>query len=171
VRPTVEQIVALLGLEALPVEGGLIRQSWRGEAAVAADGSTRPLGTVIYGLLTDEPGSFSAIHRLPIDEVWYFHAGDPLQLLLLQPDGSVGRPVLGTDLVAGQRPQVVVPAGVWMGATVAPGGTYTLFGTSMAPGFTERDYEGGGLDLVDRYPAAAAAIRALVRVGAPRRMA
>ena len=68
-----------------------------------------------------EGGHFSALHRLPIDEVWFFQLGDPIELLLLHADGSTSVERLGPDVLAGDELQVVVPAGTWMGARVAPG--------------------------------------------------
>jgi predicted cupin superfamily sugar epimerase len=160
-RPTVQELARHLDLEPLPLEGGLFRQTWVGEAR---DG--RPIGTAIVVLLAAEGGHFSAMHRLPIDEVWFFQAGDPIDLLLLQP-GSAGRvATLGRDVLGGQELQRVVPAGTWMGARTAPGGTWSLFGTSMAPGFVPADYEGGDRGaLVTAWPQHEPLIRALTRSG------
>ncbi|HEX5117436.1 MAG TPA: cupin domain-containing protein [Pseudonocardiaceae bacterium] len=154
---TVAEIAARYGLEPLPVEGGLFRQTWRGPA----DADGRPAGTAILVLLT--PDSFSALHRLPVDEIWHFYRGDPVELLLLAPDGTSEVTVLDT--------QLVVPAGTWMGARVADGGAWSLCGTTMAPGFLPADYEGGDVtDLTRRYPRAADHIRALCRPDRPLRM-
>ena len=158
----VARIVERFGLEPLPLEGGLFAQTWRGEER---DG--RPVGTAILVLLTTAGDHFSAMHRLPIDEVWHFHAGDPIELLLLHGDGSSTLTVFGPDIVAGAVPQVIVPAGTWMGGRVRPGGSWSLFGTTMAPGFVPADYEGGEADsLAAAYPARADLIRALCRPGA-----
>jgi predicted cupin superfamily sugar epimerase len=109
---------------------------------------------------------FSAMHRLPIDEVWHFYRGDPVELLLLFPSGEARVEVLGGTAV-----QLVVPAGTWMGARVAAGGRWALCGTTMAPGFVPADYEGGDAGvLCARYPAEADRIRALCRPDAPVRM-
>jgi predicted cupin superfamily sugar epimerase len=51
--------------------------------------------------------------------------------------------VLGSDVLAGQLPQVVVPAGVWQGSKLRPGGTFALLGTTMTPGFDFADYVPG----------------------------
>ncbi|MEU7578744.1 cupin domain-containing protein [Streptomyces sp. NPDC041068] len=172
---TAEAVAARHGLRPLPVEGGLFRRTWAGPPG--ADG--RPAGTAIVVLLTTEPGGFSALHRLPIDEVWHFYEGDPLELLLLAPDGADRLAVLGTAGLgtaghgtAGQV-QLVVPAGTWMGARVAAGGRHgwALFGTTMAPGFVPEDYEGGDPEVLSaRYPGRAGLIRELCRAGEPLRM-
>ncbi|CAM5300737.1 cupin [Streptomyces spiroverticillatus] len=155
------RLAALHRLQPLPVEGGLFRQTWAGEA----DDTGRPAGTAIMVLLTSAPGDFSALHRLPTDEVWHFYRGDPLELLLLAPDGGGQRLRLGdTDGTV----QYVVEAGTWMGARVAPGGAWSLFGTTMAPGFLPTDYEGGDAkELSGQYPEHAELVRQLFRPDAP----
>ncbi|OKK10313.1 cupin domain-containing protein [Streptomyces sp. CB02400] len=157
---TPDDFVAHYGLEPIPREGGRFRQTWAGPAR--PDG--RPEGTAIIALLTDAPGDFSALHRLPADEIWHFHLGDPLHLLLLAPDGTARTPVLGPDVLGGQHLQLTVPAGTWMGARVAAGGAWTLFGCTMAPGFTYEGYEhGDAAELTARYPDRAALIVELCR--------
>ena len=47
--------------------------------------------------------------------------------------------VLGNDLVAGQRPQVVVPAHAWQSARSL--GHWTLVGCTVAPGFRFEGFE------------------------------
>ncbi|WP_328361618.1 cupin domain-containing protein [Streptomyces sp. NBC_00445] len=157
---TPEDLIAHYGLQPIPREGGLFRQTWAGPER--ADG--RPDGTAIVALLTAAPDDFSALHRLPTDEIWHFYLGAPLQLLLLAPDGTSRTVVLGPDVLGGQHPQFTVPAGTWMGARVAAGGDWAFFGCTMAPGFTYQDYEHGDVaDLTARYPAEAARIVELCR--------
>jgi uncharacterized protein len=168
---TAEQIIQALELEALPVEGGLYRQSYcsNEEIPIQAlptryNGSNKPFGTAIYYLLTDQPGSFSEFHRLPSDEVFHFYLGDPLEVNLLYPSGEVSKVILGQDLLSGQQLQFAVPAGVWQGSRVFPGGHFSLIGTTMAPGYTPSDYEQGSrAELLLHYPSAANAIRRLTR--------
>ena len=158
---TADEIKLVLQLKRLPVEGGLFRQSYR-SAATMSDG--RPAGTGIYALFTDEPDSFSAMHRLDADELWHFYLGDAIEILMLRPDGSQETFVLGLDLRAGQLPQLLVPQGTWMGASLAPGGRYALIGCTMSPGFQSQGYEGGEREvLCETYPAAADRIVALTR--------
>ncbi len=167
-HPEARALIDLLGLAPLDAEGGYFRQTWRSSVDPV---SKKPLGTCIVALQTDEPDSFSALHRLPTDEIWHFYLGDAFQLLLLHTDGSVTEPVLGHDLAAGQQIQLVVPAGTWMGGRVVASGRFSLFGCTMAPGFTEVDYEGGSAaDLVARWPDHGGRIRSLVRDGGPVRM-
>ena len=144
-----EEIIRTLGLEPLPHEGGMYVQTLADEHS-----------TAIYYLL--EPPAFSALHRLASTEVFHFYAGAPAHMLLLHADGSVEEPVLGLDLDAGERPQVVVPAGTWQGTS--SGGEWTLLGTTMAPGFSWDGFElGEGAVLAERWPAVAARIAELVQ--------
>lgn len=163
---TARDVAAAYGLVPLPVEGGLFRRTWVGPS----DGAGRPAGSAILVLLTDAEDGFSAMHRLPVDEVWHFYRGDPVDLLLLAPDGTGRVETLG-GTEGHPAVQTVVPAGTWMGARPAAGGTWSLCGTTMAPGFVPADYEGGDADeLAARYPEYAAAIRALCRPDAPTAM-
>ncbi|WP_241777734.1 cupin domain-containing protein, partial [Streptomyces sp. CT34] len=79
--------------------------------------------------------------------------------------GTVARTVvLGPDVLGGQHVQFTVPAGTWMAAEVAEGGAWTLFGCTMAPGFTFEDYEhGDARRLAARFPQETARIGALSR--------
>jgi predicted cupin superfamily sugar epimerase len=167
---TAAQITALLGLEPLPHEGGLFRQTYRAVEEIPAAalppryGAPRRFATAIYYLLTDDPDSFSALHRLKTDEVYHFYLGDPAEMLLLHPDGGSERVVLGQDLGAGQQVQFVAPAGAWQGSRLRPGGRYALLGTTMAPGYEQDDFElGSREDLLRDYPAQAVLIRTLAR--------
>ena len=109
-------------------------------------GGPRRAGTAIYYLL--EPGTFSEMHKLKSDELFHFYAGDPVEQIQLFGSGAGERILLGSDLAAGQRPQVVVRRGVWQGARLVEGGAWALLGCTVTPGFEYADYEegdGGGV--------------------------
>lgn len=174
---TAGELIRLLGLQPLPVEGGYFRQTYVSEESIAAEalparyGAPKPFSTAIYFLLTDEPDSFSSLHALPTEEVYHFYLGDPVELLLLHPGGRSEIVVLGHDLRSGQRVQAVVPRGVWQGSRLMPGGRFALMGTTMAPGFTPPDFTGGDpAELLRSHPHEAERIRKLTRPGAPRHL-
>ena len=159
---TPEEVIAALGLEPHPLEGGFFRETYRTRQKV--HGQERPLATAIYYLLT--PASCSALHRLPGDELFHFYLGDPVHQLRLRPDGSGEVVTLGPDLLAGHRPQVLAPGGVWQGACLADGGRLALLGTTMSPGFAYPDYETADrAEMTRQYPAFAAMIERLTREG------
>jgi hypothetical protein len=167
---TAEEVIRALGLAPLPVEGGYYRETWRSSDVLAARaldaryGGDKPAGTAIYYLLTDDPDSFSALHRLPTDEVYHFYLGDPVHQWRVHPDGRVEQVVLGPSILDGQVVQSVAPRGVWQGSRLCPGGRFALLGTTMAPGFDPGDYEPGvRRTLVEAFPAARDIVIALTR--------
>jgi predicted cupin superfamily sugar epimerase len=134
-----EDVVRDLGLEPLPGEGGFYRETFRATLRVPTPWGERAASTAMLYLLT--PDSWSALHRLRCDEVWSFHAGDPVEMLLLPPGGPGKEVVLGAGLRGGMRLQQAVPAGTWQGARLRPGGRWALLGTVCAPGFEFEDRE------------------------------
>lgn len=163
---TANELIHRLGLEPLPIEGGYFRQTWSSADLVSISGynAPRPAGTAIYYLLTSDPDSFSALHRLATDEIYHFYLGDPVEMLLLA-EGAPGRRILlGPDLDGGQHVQYVVPRSVWQGSRLIRGGRFALLGTTMAPGFDARDFSlGRRQELLQRFPEHAALIRELTR--------
>ncbi|HUS56295.1 MAG TPA: cupin domain-containing protein [Thermohalobaculum sp.] len=129
---TPRDIIERLGLSPHP-EGGWYRETWRAEAS---DGD-RAVGTAIYYLL--EGGQVSRWHRVDATEIWHWYAGAALELTLSLDGSRRETEVVGADIGAGERPQIVVPAGCWQSA-VSRGG-FTLVGCTVAPGFEFRGFE------------------------------
>ena len=132
---TAQEIIELLHLEPLEMEGGYFRQNYRNKASW---NDHKPMSTAIYFLLT--PETYSCLHRLPNDEVYHFYLGDPVELLVLDDAGQGSVHTLGSDLAAGMLVQTAVPAGAWRGSRLLSGGSWALLGTTMAPGFTDDDF-------------------------------
>lgn len=129
---TAEQVVELLGLRPHP-EGGFYGETFRAPAPAGS----RAASTAIYYLLRE--GDVSAWHRVvDADEVWHHYAGAPLELSL-SPGRGRSSVRLGSDLAAGERPQAVVPAGVWQSAR--PLGGWVLVGCTVAPAFEFASFE------------------------------
>ncbi len=157
------EVARLLKLEPLDQEGGYFRRT--GESATILPGGKRAWST-IYSLIT--PEGFSALHRLATDEVWCFHAGDPLESLRLKPDGSGEWVRLGLNLALGERPQDAVPAGTWQGTRLAAGGRWALATCVVAPEFVWSDFELGDRGTLEAaHPAWGDGIRALTRAAPP----
>lgn len=128
-------LVAELGLTPHP-EGGHYRQVYRSRDLVERDGARRAALTTIYYLLA--AGEVSRWHVVELDEVYLFHEGDPLELLLYDPaEGAVRRVELGRA-EGERRPLHVVPRGVWQASR--PLGEYALVGCTVAPGFDFADF-------------------------------
>jgi predicted cupin superfamily sugar epimerase len=166
---TADEIKKVLGLKPHPREGGWYVRTYQSremlDAAAFQEGrysATRHTGTAIYYLL--ERDAFSEMHRLASDELFHFYTGDSVEMLQL-PEGDPGRVIrLGLRLSEGERPQVVVPRGVWQGLRLASGGKWALLGCTVSPGFDFDDYESGNReDLTRKWPQHHALIQALTR--------
>ena len=165
---TADKIKSLLNLIPHPEEGGYYVETYRSPHHIPGDTlpegykDARPFTTAIYYLLT--PDTFSAMHRLPTDEIFHFYLGDPVEMLQLLPDGSGRVVTLGSDILNGTHLQVTVMKGVWQGSRLLPGGQFALLGTTMSPGFERADYEPGMKDmLIKSYPRFRELISALTR--------
>ncbi|MGD0796516.1 MAG: cupin domain-containing protein [Acidobacteriaceae bacterium] len=165
---TAAEVKKLLNLTPHFEGGAYIRTYESGERlapAAFADSrypTPRHTGTAIYYFL--EPGAFSEIHRLRSDEIFHFYLGDPVEMLQLTAPGA-GRVLrIGTDLAAGERPQVVVPRDIWQGTRLVPGGQWALLGCTVSPGFEYEDYDRADrAQLIAAWPAFTGLIRALTR--------
>jgi predicted cupin superfamily sugar epimerase len=154
----------------LPHEGGFFRRTWASSTLLP---SGRSAGSAITFLLTDT--DFSALHRLPTDELWFFHAGDVvehIQLVNSQADPMITR--LGANFLDGQTPQLVVRGGNWQGARLGPRDDkladtpaqrgWSLMSCTMAPAWDEREFTlGNPAQLLAEFPHAAQWIHALSR--------
>jgi uncharacterized protein len=123
-------------------EGGWYRETWRAETTLTPDGypGERATATAIYFLL--QPGERSRWHVVRSAELWLWHAGGPLRLGLGGTGPAPADPtsvLLGVDLAAGQRPQVVIPGGTWQEAAPA-GDEAVLVSCVVSPGFDFADF-------------------------------
>ncbi|MCX8033239.1 MAG: cupin domain-containing protein [Thermoleophilia bacterium] len=153
-RYSAGEVIELLRLEPHP-EGGYYRETYCSPHIVPSPQGDRPLCTSILYLLTDK--SPSRFHRLRSDEVWFFHAGAALALFVLGTGSRAGEaPRVHTEsqgcadessatpspvrcsaapspvILDSFCPQVLVPAGQWMGAQVIAG-KYAAWGTDRVP--------------------------------------
>ncbi len=127
-----ERIIARLGLKRHP-EGGWYRETWAGPVVAG-----RASGTAILFLLA--AGEASHWHRVDADEIWHFHAGAPLELRQAATAAGPARAHrLGPDVLAGEAPQLIVPAGHWQAARSL--GEWTLAGCTVSPGFRFAGFE------------------------------
>jgi uncharacterized protein len=125
-------IIKLLGMGPHP-EGGHFCQTFRDTRLIEGG---RAASTAIYFLLAR--GERSHWHRVDAVEGWHWYAGAPLRLEIAE-SGRSTTLTLGPDLVAGERPQAIVPTGAWQAATSL--GDWSLVGCTVAPGFEYAGFE------------------------------
>ena len=133
-----DEVIKELELEPLIPEGGMFRQIYK--CQLKCRDRDRARGTSIYYLLDSD--TISKWHNVKSDEIWHYHAGSPAVQVLLFPDGKWERRVIGPNLKAGERPQSIIPAGVWQAAVLVDRtpGSWGLFGATVFPGFEYDDY-------------------------------
>ena len=127
-----DAIIAALGLQPHP-EGGHYRETFRD----VPQGGGRGAMTAIYYLL--KAGEESAWHRVDAAEIWHWYAGAPLRLKMAAENESPSDHILGPDLAAGARPQIIVPKQVWQSACSL--GAWTLMGCTVGPAFEFAGFE------------------------------
>ncbi len=154
----IKKIIDALLLMPHPSEGGFYRETFRSEETVFTEAGSRSLSTSIYFLVLG--GAPTELHCLPGPETFHYYMGDPLELFLYDGENQPEVKRLGPVSDQDARPQLVVPGGVWQAARVVPGGTYSLVGTTMSPGFDFADYKGLAREEWSRlYPNAKKAMR------------
>jgi uncharacterized protein len=111
----------------------------------------RTLGGFLYFLVTEQ--ARIRLHRIRSDQMYHHYFGDPLEVLLLYPDGKSEVRVVGTDLAAGMRPQLLVPGSTFHAGRIRAGGTFALLGTSVWLRAEPSDVEMGNAEpLAAAYP-------------------
>jgi predicted cupin superfamily sugar epimerase len=124
-------------------EGGWFAETWRsdlildGAALPPGYAGPRSAGTAILFLLM--PGQQSAWHTVRSSELWLFHRGSPLLLEVGAEKGRATTHVLGTDVVAGETPQLLVTPGYWQRARPRDEEP-TLVSCVVVPGFDFADF-------------------------------
>lgn len=142
-------IIEQLGLEHHPLEGGYFTRTYESDERIA--NSRRRLLTSIYYMLTDN-NSVGFLHKNRSDIIHYFHSGDPITYVTISESGELEKHVLGMNLYAGQRPQLLVRGGCWK-ASVLTSGEYGLISEAVSPGFEYCDNELATVEAIgSRFP-------------------
>ena len=132
-KQSADEIIRILHLEPHP-EGGHFREMFRDPCQIEG----RSVSTAIYFLL--KKGERSHWHRVDAAETWHHYAGAPLALHVAESEKSQpATQMLGKNLIAGERPQIVVLEGHWQAAKSL--GDWTLVGCTVAPGFEFSGFE------------------------------
>jgi len=135
-----QDIIRKLNLISHPVEGGFFKRNYTAgvKAYFPNIDEEREVASAIFYLFGEN--SLSYPHYLKQDEIWHFYSGDPLELLLIHQDGRTEIIEVGSDILNGQKPQVVIIAGTIFCAKMIKGGEYSLIGATLSPAFEYGDY-------------------------------
>ena len=123
-------------------EGGYYRQLYGNDETGKKDIST------IYYMLTGN--NKSAFHRLHgVTEIWYYHAGEPLDIYVIDIDGNLTVHNLSHE---GEMQVVILPE-QWFAAEIPSKEGFCLVGCAVAPAFSFENFELGHKDtLVEQFP-------------------
>jgi len=169
---TAADIKHLLNLQPHPREGGWFIRTYESTDLIAPTqfpdaryAGPRRTSTAIYYLL--EPDTFSEMHLLQSDELFHHYLGAPVEMLQLHPDGHAETHIIGKDLAAHQRPQLLAPRNVWQGSRLLHRDdptAFALLGCTVSPGFEFADYATAPrATLIAQYPQEASRITTLTR--------
>lgn len=136
-----QKIIEKLQMEPHP-EGGCFRQLYGNDASGKKDIST------IYYMLTDS--DISAFHRLHgVTEIWYYHAGEPINIYVIDTDGNLTVHALSPD---GEMQVIILPE-QWFAAEIPSKKGYCLMGCAVAPAFSFENFELGQKEaLMQQFP-------------------
>lgn len=160
-----KQLIEHYNLQPHP-EGGWYKEVYRSRESIEARAlparysGPRTFCTIIYFLL--EQGEKSAFHRIKSDECWHFYAGDPMEVFVLERDGTLTITEIGNDIEKGQLFQFVVPANTWFASRPSSRSAFSFVGCTVAPGFEFADLDLADADILARqYPEHETIIREL----------
>jgi predicted cupin superfamily sugar epimerase len=127
-------------------EGGYYRRNWQSafvgdirDASSKPTHKSRSLGSsILYFLPSTER---CAWHKVACEEMWHHYSGSPLKMYLLHAHKGLESFVLGSDVMKGELPQIVIPANTMFAAEVVEPESYSFCGCSLWPAFTYADFE------------------------------
>jgi uncharacterized protein len=158
---TPDDVLKLLQLEP-NATCGFVRETYRAKQQIAAGGLAapfadgRPLGSALYFMVT--PQAPVRLHRIRNDQLYHYYLGDPIEVLLLRGQGE--HVIVGPDLRAGHRVQLLIPGNTFHTARIIGQKRWFLGGSTEWPGVIPADVELGKPDqLTAEFPQVAADIR------------
>lgn len=118
-------------------EGGYLKEVYQSDYVIKEFG--RSMYTSAYFLLVDN--NYSAFHSLKSDEIWYYHAGESIEINIIYKDGTLKVKKLGLDIDKGEEPQVIVPGNTIFSANIPGGKGYSLVSNMVSYGFDFKDFK------------------------------
>jgi hypothetical protein len=156
---TAEEVRALLQLEP-HATCGFVRVTFISNQRIAPGGLPAPFldGRPYFMVTPDAP---VRLHRIRNDQLYHRYLGDPIEVLMLHENGTSERVVVGPDLRAGQRVQLLIPGNTFHTARVIGDRRWFLGASTEWPGVEKVDVEIGDVEaLAAKYPDVASDLRA-----------
>ena len=145
-----QNIIEKYQLEPHP-EGGYFRQLYGNDEKGKKD-----LSTIYYMLTSNDKSAFHRLHG--VTEIWYYHAGKPLNIYVIDSKGNLAIHNLSPD---GEMQVVILPEH-WFAAEIPSKKGYCLVGCAVAPAFSFENFELGQKDtLLRQFPQYATLIERL----------
>jgi len=135
-----QQLIEKLSLER-HIEGGYFSRTYRSDLTMSVPYDTKPrrlLSSIYYMLTDDRP--LGLLHKNKSDIIHYFQGGSPLTYIIIKPDGTLEKKLLGADLDKGHQLQLIVRGGYWKATELATG-EFGLVSEAVSPGFEYEDME------------------------------
>lgn len=158
---TADEVRALLNLEP-NATCGFVRETYVAKQKLAAGAlpapfeAERPIGSALYFMVT--PSAPVKLHRIRNDQLYHYYLGDPLEVLLLRNGGE--HVIVGPDLKAGHRVQLLIPGNTFHTARVIGTKRWFLGASTEWPGVIPADVELGKPDvLTAEFPKVAGDVR------------
>jgi uncharacterized protein len=130
-------------------EGGYYKETYRSSSTIPAGrfDKNRNVCTAIYFLLQEKDKSH--FHRIKSDELWFFHEGAVLEILVLDEKG-LSIILLGKNPEAGESLQAMIPAHTWFAARLRQQEGFALVSCTVAPGFEFSEFELGKKEVMEK---------------------
>ena len=123
-------------------EGGYYRQLYGNDESGKKD-----ISTIYYMLTGNDKSAFHRLHG--VTEIWYYHAGEPLDIYVIDIDGNLTVHNLSPE----SEMQVVILPEQWFAAEIPSKEGFCLVGCAVAPAFSFENFELGHKDtLVEQFP-------------------
>ena len=146
-----QKIIEKLHLEPHP-EGGYYRQLFGND-----DTGKKDISTIYYMLTGNDKSAFHRLHG--VTEIWYYHAGEPLNIYVIDTNGNLTVHKLSPD----DEMQVVILPEQWFAAEIPSKKGFCLVGCAVAPAFSFENFElGHKAALMQQFPQHAELIERLI---------
>ena len=123
-------------------EGGYYTQLYGNDETGKKD-----ISTIYYMLTGNDKSAFHRLHG--VTEIWYYHAGEPLDIYVIDIDGNLTVHNLSPE---GEMQVVILPE-QWFAAEIPSKEGFCLVGCAVAPAFSFENFELGHKDtLVEQFP-------------------